>query len=263
MGGSLKIRKLTATFFLLFGGLAACKANIEDTGGVCIPEQVFEAGGEVEPNDRDPIEVVDSWLLYTCEGFPANPLGLGMTCELHEDCSGPDQICVKGMLPCDPPELGRCTKSCRMDYECGTEPIDDDVVPELICAMPQDQLSVCVPSGCLAEIEGWDTICGPLLGEAVNEKGIGQACNTDADCVSGTVCPGSDSAERYCTTLCETDKDCGKNAACVCVEDSTCTEHFFVCAPTEGCADAVRHHHCRGMGVPPREHGAICGDHDH
>lgn len=241
--------------------LLGCKVELFDPEGVCVPELVFESEGSVVPNERDPIEVVDSWLIYACEGFPVNTLGLGSQCDAHAECAGPDQICVKGLLPCDTPEVGRCTQRCRSDYECGRELIETDAVPELICAMPQDQLSVCIPSACVAEIPGWDTICGPLDGQAVNALGIGLGCESSDDCPSDTFCPGGESAERYCTRMCESDVDCGEAAACVCVEDETCEEQFFVCAPTENCVDAVRHHHCRGPGVPPREHGAICGDH--
>ena len=254
--------------FILFCGLFAlaslsCKTEFTDPEGVCEPEVFFEEAGALAPNDRNPIEVVDSWLTYTCAGFPTNTLGLGATCEAHADCGGPDQLCIQGLLPCDDPEVGRCTQSCRSDYECGRNLIETDAVPELICGMAQDQLSLCLPSECLAEIPGWDTICGPLGGEPVNALGVGLSCTSDSDCMTGTFCPGEGSAERYCTLLCEQDSDCGEMAACVCVEDETCMEQFFVCAPTEGCADAVRHHHCRGPGVPPREHGAICGDHNH
>ena len=254
---------LSVLFFGVLLSTGCKKDSSEDTGGVCIPEMHFEVDGELAPNARNPIEVVDSWLIYTCDDFPANPLGLGAICGTHEECAGADEICVKGMLPCDGPDVGRCTKTCRMDYECTNDVIADDVMPELICAMPQDQLSVCMPSACLAEVPGWDTICGPLKGESVNDNGIGMGCNSDDDCPSGTFCPGDASAERYCTKMCEVDSDCGEGAACVCVEDETCTEFFFVCAPTENCADAVRHHHCRGAGIAPREHGAICGNHDH
>ncbi len=249
--------------------VAGCtKGDDSDSGGMgeCPqPEDLFEAGGEVSPNHRNPVEIADPWMIYTCEDFPENALGLGQTCTSHEDCSGEGQVCAKGVVPCDGDEVGRCTQTCRNDYECADALIDYDTVPELVCVIAQDQLSLCLPSECLASVEGWDTICGPLDGNPVNEEGVGLACTANEDCAGqeASVCPGGDNPERHCTMNCESDEDCGVNAACVCVEDSTCTEYFYVCAPAKSCAEAVRHHHCRGPGVPPRQHGATCEDHEH
>jgi len=256
---------LGASLLMLHAGCGKGE-NTNDSQQECLsPDELFESDGAIAPNYRNPIEITDPWMIYTCPDFPENELGLGKVCSSHSDCTGEGQVCTKGIVPCEGAEVGRCTSTCRNDYECSADVIDYESVPELVCTIAQDQLSICLPSTCLASIPGWDTICGPLDGEAVNDLGVGHACDTDADCVGldAHICPGGDIPERHCTLSCESDADCGPNAACVCVEDNTCTQYFYICAPAKNCAEAVRHHHCRGPGVPPRQHGATCGDHDH
>jgi hypothetical protein len=149
-----------------------------------------------------------------------------------------------------------------MDRECHTGPIDFDTKPPLVCAIAEDQLSICLPSACLPRVPGWDETCGPLDGEPVNDYGVGKRCATDDDCAGllANVCPG-DGPEPTCALMCQTDADCGPNAVCTCTDNPTCTEEFFVCAPARDCADAIRHHHCRGYGIPPRDHEMVCGEH--
>ncbi|MEE2828262.1 MAG: hypothetical protein VX498_03660 [Myxococcota bacterium] len=212
-------------------------------------------------NERDPILVEQLSVAFVCDDFPDNGLGLGAECDTHSDCGHSEAICVKGIVPC---ERGRCTRGCRMDRECGIGDIDFDYPPEFVCVIAQDQLSVCLPSACIPRIPGWDETCGPLSGEAVNDLGVGKYCQSQADCdpYPGSVCPPPGSPEPYCSRTCETDTDCGENAACVCIDDHDCIEENFVCAPAVGCAEAVRHHHCRGEGIPPRDHEMACGGHD-
>jgi hypothetical protein len=262
--------------------MLACNGGAMDTG-TCAGGFVPEDGAVVQsdPDLANPIEIVEPWLNYSCPGFPSDVLGMGSTCQTHEDCvvessakheSGEvypvkgEGVCVKGLVPCDPPDVGRCSATCRTDVECNEGfTIADDNVPPMVCAIAQDQLSLCVPSECLPRIDGWDTVCGPLSGEPVNDRGVGKACDSNADCMEfpGSFCPGENTAERHCTVNCATDQDCGPNAACICTEDESCSEYNFVCAPAKDCAEAVRHHHCRGFEVPPRAHGMVCGEGSH
>ena len=228
-------------------------------------EQIAEevASSEGPLNDRDPILIEELAVVFTCDEIPDNQQGLGDECDTHADCGHEQAICVKGILPC---QRGRCTARCRTDRECHTEDLTTDLPAPFVCVIAQDQLSICLPSSCLPRIPGWDETCGPLSGVAVNDLGVGQACESQADCdlYPGSVCPPPGSPERVCSRPCETDPDCGARAACVCVDDvssETCLPWSFVCAPAEGCADAVRHHHCRGDGVPPRDHETACGGH--
>jgi len=221
------------------------------------------ASSEVPLNDRDPILVEEMGVVFTCDEIPDNNLGVGAECETHSDCGHEDAICVKGVVPC---QKGRCTKRCRSDRECHIADLDFDYPAPFVCVIAQDQLSICLPSACMPRIPGWDETCGPLSGESVNDLGVGQACESQADCdpFPGAVCPPPGAPERTCARPCDQDSDCGERAACVCVDDhssETCMPWSFVCAPAEGCADAVRHHHCRGEGIPPRDHEMACGGH--
>jgi hypothetical protein len=224
-------------------------------------KQPADVDTSLPPNERDPVQIVDPWLVYTCEDFPENHMNLGQACASNAECTEEGTFCVQGLLPCGG---GVCTRSCRMDTECHGGPIDFDTKPPLVCAIPQDGLSVCLPSACLPRVPGWDTTCGPLNGVAVNDLGVGHGCSSDLDCAQfpGTICPGG-GPEAHCTLRCQTDYECGPGAACVCVDDADCEEENFVCAPSVDCADAVRHHHCRGWHVPPRDHEFACGGEHH
>ena len=235
----------------------ACEVLSEEA----LAEEV--ASSEVPLNDRDPILVESMDFAFVCDDFPDNNLGLGAECETHADCGNSEAICVKGVVPCS---KGRCTARCRMDRECHIADIDFDHPAPFVCVIAQDQLSICLPSACLPRIPGWDETCGPLSGEAVNDLGVGQVCEGQADCdpYPGSVCPPPGSPERVCSRTCEVDTECGENAACVSIDDhssETCMPWNFICAPSDGCADAVRHHHCRGEGIPPRDHEMACGGH--
>jgi hypothetical protein len=152
-----------------------------------------------------------------------------------------------------------------MDRECHTGVIDFDLPAPPVCALAADQLSVCLPSACLPRITGWDETCGPLSGVAVNDLGVGKRCYSQNDCagLAASMCPGPNSPEPHCSMPCTTDADCGPGAACVCTDNPQCTDEFYICAPARDCAEAVRHHHCRGPGIPPRDHEMACGDHGH
>ncbi len=244
--------------------LLGCPPDEEPAEEFCADAPAVAQGDTSLPGwQRDPVEVGDPWFVYACEDFPANPLGLGEYCATNDDCTAEGSFCVQGVLPCG---AGVCSKSCRMDLECHDGPIDFDTPPPLVCTIANDNLSLCLPSECLPRIDGWDTTCGPLSGEPVNDYGLGKRCYGDEDCAGqeAFICPGGGNGpEPHCTMNCETDADCGPDAVCTCVDNPECTEHFFVCAPAVGCADAVRHHHCRGFGIPPRDHEFACGDHDH
>jgi len=255
-----------ALVLLLCLTIAACASADPVEPEPCLdapPIDLDAVDTSVPAYERDPVQIPDPRFVYTCEDFPGNPLGLGLFCATNADCTRPDSFCATGILPCG---AGVCTKSCRMDSECHDAVIDFDTPPPLVCTVASEDLSVCLPSQCLPRIEGWDTTCGPLSGEPVNDYGIGLRCHGDEDCAGqeASVCPGGGNGpEPHCTMNCETDVDCGPNAVCTCVDNPECTEQFFVCAPIDGCADAVRHHHCRGYLVPPRDHEFACGDHDH
>lgn len=262
-------RPLWAALGLLavFGVLLASCPEEEETpecsaeDSALFEAQVQAATGSL--NEHDPILVPSLEPAFVCEDFPNNQSGLGAVCETHEDCGHSEAICVKGITPCGG---GRCTSRCRTDRECVVADIDYDYPPEMVCVIAQDQLSICLPSTCMPRIPGWDETCGPLSGEAVNDLGVGQACESQADCdpYPGSVCPPPDAPERVCSRTCEVDLDCGTKAACVCIDNhasETCMPWNFICAPAEGCAEAVRHHHCRGEGIPPRDHEMACGEH--
>lgn len=240
----------TLTLALLLG--AACRPT---------PDSTCDTATLPAASD-DRVVVVEPWAVYTCPDFPANDQGLGTPCDSHSDCPDAAEICVWGVVPCER-DQGRCTLPCRMDRECHKASIDFDTQPPLVCTITDDQLSICLPSACQPRVEGWDTTCGPLAGEPVNDTGLGKRCHGDADCAGlvASVCPSPDAPEPHCTMPCETDVDCGPGGACVCVDNPECTEEFFVCAPAIDCAEAVRHHHCRGEGIPPRDHEMPCGGH--
>lgn len=221
-----------------------------------------DAPAELPASDAGKTVIAEPWAVYTCTDFPANDLGLGTPCQEHTDCPGAGEQCVWGIVPCETGQ-GRCTTSCRMDLECHTGPIDFDTPPPLVCVVAADQLSVCLPSSCLPRITGWHETCGPLSGEPVNELGLGKECHSQAECAGQVAnqCPSPNAPEPHCTMPCESDADCGSMGACVCVDNPECTEQFFFCAPTLDCAEAVRHHHCRGPGIPPRDHEMPCGSH--
>ena len=218
-----------------------------------------EAQQALPANRRDPVKIEQLRVAYACEDFPSNDLALGAFCATNADCAVAGSICVQGLLPCG---AGVCTQRCLRDRDCHPVDIDFDSPPPLVCVIAQEHLSICMPSGCLPRIPGWDETCGPLSGEAVNELGIGKKCDSQDDCPVGSICPVN-GADPTCSANCTSDEDCGPNAACTCVDNPDCTQQFLVCAPDVACAEAVRHHHCRGPGIPPRDHEFACGDHGH
>ncbi len=257
---SMRLCAVSAALFAAAGGCGTPEPVPDEAPCEAAPQVSWSDEQQaLAPNDRDPVKVEELRIAYSCPDFPANELGLGTFCGSNADCPEAGSICVQGVLGCG---AGVCTKTCRMDRECTLENIDYDPPPTLVCVIAQEHLSVCMPSACLPRIPGWDETCGPLSGEAVNDLGIGKKCDSQDDCPPGSLCP-LNGADPTCSAPCEVDSDCGPSAACTCVDNPDCTQEFFVCAPEVGCADSVRHHHCRGYGIPPRDHEFACGGDHH
>jgi hypothetical protein len=246
---------------LLAAAAAACPGD-DDAGDDSpgdddsSPEPTPDPWGDTPGHLRDPAQILQPRVDWLCPDFPKNAMGYGEPCGENADCGGELPVCVQGLVPGE--SNGRCTRHCRRDLDCSPIPLWDEDPGELICVAVQDQLSVCVATACLdlANVPGFTTMCTPAP-VAVNEGGVGLPCTGMADCsgLDASICPPPEAMSRFCTKNCNVDADCGPGAACACVEDAeTCTDNFFICAPLEGCAEAIRHHHCRGPGIPPVDH---------
>jgi hypothetical protein len=64
-------------------------------------------------------------------------------------------------------------------------------------------------------------------------RDLGARCTSDSDCAEKCVGPDADWPGGFCTTVCDSDSDCGSNAHCITEDDGICA---FSCGSDGDCA---------------------------
>ena len=81
---------------------------------------------------------------------------------------------------------------------------------------------------------------------------LGARCDRNADCAQKCLVPGMDWPGGFCTTVCQTDGDCGDGSHCIAESGGVCA---FACSGDADCkflGDTYRCEQVDAAGGPPQ-----------